>query len=425
MRRMYWLSTWVLVVMLVLGMSLVPGCSQSTPTPAPAPATTAKPVPTSTAAPVPAPTVTVTAPAPKPTTAAPAPKPTTAAKPILLTAASGQPDTAVQDTVSLVKYAAEVEKRTSGMVKIKVIAGSALLSKTSIRAGVQAGLADLGTLSIQYDPSIFPMSYPLAGTAEVELGALMNCRSVVYLEWKLWNEFPQLEQDYTKAGLKHLFGIPSPAYAIACKKPIKTFADLKGLKIRVPGAAVGKLLETGGAVPVVTALSDVYTNIQTGVMDGVYTLVDVLIAYKIFEVAPNFIALTPTGGSMPAIFGPTTATMNLDKWNTIPDEYQKIMLETAHDVGLVMADMMQKNYDDSVAFLKKGPNYGFTYWSSEESAKWIAALKQKGDYWDATAKTIDSAGLPGTSYVKRIRELVTDYSTGKWQAEKEYLAAKQ
>lgn len=56
---------------------------------------------------------------------------------------------------------------------------------------------------------------------------------------------------------------------IMAKKPLRDPADLKGVKLRVPGNDLSTgIIEAMGGVPTALSLSDVYASIQQGVVDG-------------------------------------------------------------------------------------------------------------------------------------------------------------
>ena len=58
-----------------------------------------------------------------------------------------------------------------------------------------------------------------------------------------------------------------PSVYVLTKQPVNSVEDLKGLKIRAPGA-YGKFLRNLGASPVSLAWSEIYTSLATGVIDG-------------------------------------------------------------------------------------------------------------------------------------------------------------
>src|SRR5690606_3654583 len=74
-------------------------------------------------------------------------------------------------------------------------------------------------------------------------------------------------------------------YDIYTKKPLNGIADINGMKLSAPGV-LGNWLRGTGANAVDGALTTFYTDIQTGVSDGVLTLALGALPVKLYEVAP-------------------------------------------------------------------------------------------------------------------------------------------
>jgi hypothetical protein len=70
---------------------------------------------------------------------------------------------------------------------------------------------------------------------------------------------------------------------------------LAGLKIRVPGAVMGKTVEALGATPVAMPAPEMYNALATGVVDGLLVGPCVIPAFKIGEVANYFTIGLPLG----------------------------------------------------------------------------------------------------------------------------------
>jgi TRAP-type C4-dicarboxylate transport system substrate-binding protein len=68
-------------------------------------------------------------------------------------------------------------------------------------------------------------------------------------------------------------------------KPVKSLADLKGMKIRTPGGLQTSYIKALGAEPVFMPLGDVYLALETGTIDGLVTCPPLVLAFKLFEVA--------------------------------------------------------------------------------------------------------------------------------------------
>lgn len=70
------------------------------------------------------------------------------------------------------------------------------------------------------------------------------------------------------------------------KKPVKTPADLKGMKIRVPNNTMQiKAIEAMAATPTPMPLGEVYPALTQGLIDGVEPPISVLYGQKLHEQA--------------------------------------------------------------------------------------------------------------------------------------------
>jgi len=101
------------------------------------------------------------------------------------------------------------------------------------------------------------------------------------------------------------------------KRPIYTPDDVKGLKIRVYDS-IGpyKFLESCGGLPVTMAFSEVYTGLQQGAVDGLYTTSSNFVPQKFVEVTDYHTKLTITNCGMTLLF-------NMDFLNSLPADLQE------------------------------------------------------------------------------------------------------
>ncbi len=109
-------------------------------------------------------------------------------------------------------------------------------------------------------------------------------------------------------------------------RPIETPADLEGVKLRTPKSTWRiKMFEAYGANPTPMAFSEVFTGLQTGVIDGQenpYTNID---AAKLNEVQTY---LTKTGH----VYSPAYPTMGLNTYESMDPEIRTILEETAREM---------------------------------------------------------------------------------------------
>jgi TRAP-type C4-dicarboxylate transport system substrate-binding protein len=105
-------------------------------------------------------------------------------------------------------------------------------------------------------------------------------------------------------------------------KPLRTPADLEGLKIRSHSTVLGDLISGMGAEPQFVAFSEVYTALERGILDAAVTCGPCGAGLRWFEVSDYL------NGPIISI-GVTFITVNKDRWDEIPADLQAIMKEEA------------------------------------------------------------------------------------------------
>jgi tripartite ATP-independent transporter DctP family solute receptor len=109
------------------------------------------------------------------------------------------------------------------------------------------------------------------------------------------------------------------------KRPINTPADLKGIKLRVPeGKWRVKMFQAYGANPSPMKFSEVFTALQTGVMDGQENPFTQIYSAK-FQEVQKFLSLTGH------VYTPAYATAGAKKWASLPADVRKILEAAAKD----------------------------------------------------------------------------------------------
>ena len=164
------------------------------------------------------------------------------------------------------------------------------------------------------------------------------------------------------------------------KHPINKPADLQGIKLRVPeGKWRVKMFQTYGANPSPMKFSEVFTALQTGVMDGQENPFTQIYSAK-FQEVQKYLSLTGH------VYTPAYATVGAKKWASLPADVRKILEDTAKEnqafvyeratkdddelLGKIKAAGVQVNTPDKDAFVKASvPVY-------EEFARAVPGSKQ-------------------------------------------------
>ncbi len=215
-------------------------------------------------------------------------------------------------------FAKLVKERSNGQIEVQVFPSSQLGNQRDLVEGLTFGTVDItltGTAVLGnfipevavFDlPFIFrdiPHAYKALDTVGMELCKKGEKRGMITLAF--WEN-----------GVRHMTN---------SKRPIRTPEDMKGLKIRVMEQPVYiEMMKALGASPTPMAMSELYTALQKGVVDGQENPFS-HIATKRFDEVQKFISLTGhTYASEPILI----STM---AWAKLNKEQQDLVRKAAED----------------------------------------------------------------------------------------------
>ncbi len=129
-------------------------------------------------------------------------------------------------------------------------------------------------------------------------------------------------------------------------RPIKTPADLNGVKLRTPkGEWRVKMFKSYGANPSPMSLSEVFTALQTGVMDGQENPLVQIYSQK-FQEVQKYLSLSDH------VYTPAYVTVGAKKWATLPADVRQILEDTAKDVQAYVYDSAAQFDQDLLGKIK-------------------------------------------------------------------------
>ncbi len=177
----------------------------------------------------------------------------------------------------------EVDKATSGKLKIVVHPGASLFKANEIKRAVQAAQTPIGEFIVSGASNDHPMygldSIPFLATS--------------YADAKRLNDVsrPALEKVLAGQGLKLLYAVPWPPQSLYSIKPVQTLADLKGTRMRAYNPATSKIAELVGAVPVTVQLAELPQALATGAVNNFLTSSASGVDSKLHEQVKHFYAV--------------------------------------------------------------------------------------------------------------------------------------
>jgi TRAP-type C4-dicarboxylate transport system substrate-binding protein len=307
------------------------------------------------------------------------------AKPIKLSYASFVPAVTFVG-VQLERWIAEVEKRTGGTVEIDAFHGGTLLGAKNMMDGVIAGTADIGTLVMGYQPGRFVIT----NATSLPFG-FPNTRVASLTLWDLYMKYKP--KPFSK--VKVLCMYTSGPSNIMSSVPVRSLADLKGLDLRASGGAA-KTLKAWGANQIGMPMSATPEALQKGVVKGLFTSLEVMKDFKFAEIC-KYVTMTD------AVIYPFSVVMNLDKWNSLPKDVQKVMEDMAREHSEWIGNYMDAHIIESVEWSTKTQGVEVISLSAAEKAKWDKLLDPILTDWIAGA---NKKGYPADAIVSDIQALM-------------------
>jgi TRAP-type transport system periplasmic protein len=167
------------------------------------------------------------------------------------------------EAAAMTEWADRVTTLGKGQVRFKIFYGSSLFSSAQIIPNVLKGSADLSN----YIP--YGAGMELNQVFELPFIQWPSPQKGTIIIRQLFARFPELEKEYQ--GLKVMYITmwgATTTYLNTRTKPVRTRADLQGLKLAMP--ADPELLDGSGATPVLLSLEDIRGYLKEGVIDGYF-----------------------------------------------------------------------------------------------------------------------------------------------------------
>jgi TRAP-type C4-dicarboxylate transport system substrate-binding protein len=288
-----------------------------------------------------------------------------------------------------------IEKETNGRVKIKPYWSGTLVSGRESMLELRRGVADIAFVTPIYEKSGVDLTKAL-------LDFFTNSRPEVNAKiyWELYNEFPEIRKEY--ANMKILaVNVGIPMYLMTNKKPVKTLNDLQGMRIRVTGDVMMATMKALGTEPVGMPVVEMYEIFQKGIIDGViFAHGD----YKSLKLAEIVKYETENFAQDRGVY--VSRAMNLDVWNKLPSDIQKIFTATRDWWGDTILEESKKPDEEGKAMAIKA-GVQFVKMDQAGVQKYLAVLEAENL---AKAKELDGKGYPGTKIYTRARQLVEQYN---------------
>jgi TRAP-type C4-dicarboxylate transport system substrate-binding protein len=261
---------------------------------------------------------------------------------------------------------------------------------------VKDGIADIVWTLPGYTAGRFP------STEAFELPFMMTTPEAT--SKALWEYIGQYGAGEFKDVHPIAFHVHGPGVFHMREKPIRTMADLKGLKVRAPTRQTNRFLAALGATPVAMPVPQVSEAMSKGVIDGAVVPYEVTPAVKLQEIAKFH---SETDSAEPAFYTSTFVfAMNKAKYASLPPELKKVIDDNS---GLATSGAAGRAFTAADAEGKKLTARNATnVIPKSELEGWKKVGQKVSDQWVAEAK-----GGNGQQLLETARALIAKHATTK------------
>jgi len=298
----------------------------------------------------------------------------------------------------LVPWAEKVGKESGGRLKIDIYPAMQLGGKPPQLAGQAAdGVVDIVWTVLGYTPGRF---------TKTEVFELPFMHTNTTATNKAITEYVKKHGDEFEKDYKLISVFVHAGQVFHSHKPIRTVADIKGMKIRTPTRTGGWMIEAMGATPIGAPVPKIPEMLSKKIVDAVLIPYEVTMPLKTAEMVDYHTSLGD-----PKVSRPNTTVfmiaMNKAKYESLAPDLQKVI---DNNSGEHLSEWLGEIWDAAeVPGINKAKASGeLIVMSAAETAK-LRAMTEKPvtDRWIAAMK---EKGVDGQALVDEARALIAKYS---------------
>lgn len=250
----------------------------------------------------------------------------------------GEPGSMFQKSAD--EFARRANARLGGKAKVVVYGSSQLGGDKEMVQKLK-----LGTIDMALPSTVMSSEVDLIGMFEMPY-IVKDRAHMSRIEKEVF--WPSIHPAIEKKGLKVLAVWENGVRHITNnKRPIKVPDDLKGIKLRVPeGKWRVKMFQDYGANPSPMKFSELFTALQTGVMDGQENPFTQIYSAKLHEVQ-KYLSLSGH------VYTPAYLTVGARKYNALPEDVRKVLEETAKETQTYVYETAAKDEAELLGKLKQ------------------------------------------------------------------------
>ena len=274
-----------------------------------------------------------------------------------------------------------MDERTEGRLKIQWHWSASLVPTKEEPAALRAGLSTMASLYTAQLPKPYPLYDYLNMPGVTPAGSLEQ----IFAMQTAFLEHPLIKAELADMNIMHMW-MPwtlTGGFNVFENEPMRTAADFKGRVQRWTGD-IAKFMSKVGVECVPISFPEIYSAAQTGIISGFGLQTYLAPIYKLAEVTKyHTVDFELVAGMSNGSF------LNLDAWNALPPEIQKIALDTGKEAGQwgikkgqEMRDAgftyAEENFVEVIKFPPEEREKVFALGMAGLEDEWVAEMESKG-----------------------------------------------
>lgn len=263
-------------------------------------------------------------------------------------------------TMAAKEFSRLVGERSAGRIKIEVYPGGQLGSHANVIQSIQSGTLEMGRTQFGYladagmkKLAVFSLPFMFSGIEHARATMHGTIGSAMLTE---------IKDTLGVVGLGYL--VTYPRHFFFRNKDVQSLKDMKGLRLRVqPGALYVEMVQSFGASATPIDFGELYTALQTGVVDGAEQPLKGFVNNQFPEVA-KFLTLTAHQ------IDPSIVMISPTVWNKMSASDRKLLQDAYNDAETYYREVAAK--EENAAF-DKVKAAGVTI-REVDHAEWQAAV---------------------------------------------------
>lgn len=243
-------------------------------------------------------------------------------------------------SIASARFAELVEERSNGEIDVQVFFAEELGSEREMAEMTRAGAIEMVLSGLPGTGSFVPQ-------IEV-MEAFYTYDSVEDMARIIAEIAPDLNEFMEPQGF-HLVGYmyQGPRNLLS-RRPVREFDDMRGLRLRIPQTPLFvALAQNWGATPTAIALGEVYTSLESGVIDAVEGTSETIVSSRFYEQA-RYLTLTEHN------FYPQPIVVNLGWWQGLSEEHREIIREAAQEAAAYQLSLHNDATEEALQAMRDG-----------------------------------------------------------------------